>query len=193
MKLYTPKFIEKISKDKEGKEIKTLAAATTLSLYEKISGKQYFYGATIPKDCIEVIDYEGREEEFVKVFKDRAIFDKSREFRFSIEKFLDSYIPQEELLSWDMQYQEALSYKNNPKASYPLITNLCLARYESLENLAVLVDKILEKSNLYKTFSGNLIGQKQRIIDKIENAQSMAELLDCLELSIALPTGESNE
>lgn len=187
MKLYTPKIIEKISKDKEGNEIKSLESATSLSLYENINGKEYFYGSTIPKDCVEVSDYEGREEEFVKVFKDRAIFDKSREFRLSIEKILDSYIPQEELLSWDMQYQEALSYKKDPKGDYPLITNLCLSRYWSLEHLPFLVEKILEKSNLYKTISGNLIGQKQRIIDEIEICKTMAELLACLDLKIILP------
>lgn len=188
MKLYTPKFKEEIKKNEKGEEVKTLVPATTLSLYEMIEGKQYFYGQAIPESCEEVVDFEGKEEEFVVVFKDRAMFEKSKEFRLSIERFLDSYIPQEELLSWDMQYQEALIYKQNPNSEPPLITSLCKARYDSLEPLPTLVDKILEKSMQYKLLSGNLIGQKQAIIDKIENAKSMAELLNFLELSIVLPS-----
>lgn len=188
MKLYTPKFKEEIKKNEKGEEVKTLVPATTLSLYEMIEGKQYFYGQAIPESCEEVVDFEGKEEEFVAVFKDRAMFEKSKEFRLSIERFLDSYIPQEELLSWDMQYQEALSYKQNAKSETPLITAICKARYGTLDNLEVLVEKILEKSMQYKLLSGNLIGQKQAIIDKIENAKSMAELLNFLELSIVLPS-----
>lgn len=188
MKLYTPKFKEEIKKNEKGEEVKTLVPATTLSLYEMIEGKQYFYGQAIPESCEEVVDFEGKEEEFVAVFKDRAMFEKSKEFRLSIERFLDSYIPQEELLSWDMQYQEALSYKQNPNSEVPLITAICKARYGTLDNLEVLVEKILEKSMQYKLLSGNLIGQKQAIIDKIENAKSMAELLNFLELSIVLPS-----
>lgn len=188
MKLYTPKFKEEIKKNEKGEEVKTLVPATTLSLYEMIEGKQYFYGQAIPDSCEEVVDFKGKEEEFVAVFKDRAIFEKSKEFRLSIERFLDSYIPQEELLSWDMQYQEALSYKQNTKSETPLITAICKARYGTLDNLEVLVEKILEKSMQYKLLSGNLIGQKQAIIDKIENAKSMAELLNFLELSIVLPS-----
>lgn len=196
MKLYTPKFKEEIKKNEKGEEVKTLIPATTLSLYEIVEGKQYFYGKTIPESCEEVVDFKGKEEEFVKVFKDRAMFEKSKEFRLVIERFLDSYIPQEELLSWDMQYQEALSYKQNPNSELPLITSLCKARYDSLEPLPALVDKILEKSMQYKLLSGNLIGQKQRIIDEIEGAKTMATLLVCLSKSIAIPStpeGKANE
>lgn len=187
MKLYTPKFKEEIKKDEKGEEVKSLVPATILRLYEIIDNKQYFYGEAIPADCEEVVDYEGKEEEFVAVFKDRAMFEKSKEFRLTIERFLDSYIPQEELLSWDMQYQEALAYKQNPKTEVPLITAICQARYGTLDNLEILVDKILEKSMQYKLLSGNLIGQKQRIIDEIEGAKTMAELLECLSKSISLP------
>lgn len=188
MKLYTPKFKEEIKKDEKGEETKSLVPATTLSLYEMVGNKQYFYGEAIPVSCEEVVDYEGKEEEFVAVFKDRAMFEKSKEFRLTIERFLDSYIPQEELLSWDMQYQEALAYKQNPKSETTLITAICQARYGTLDNLEILVDKILEKSMQYKLLSGNLIGQKQRIIDEIEGAKTMAELLSYLELNITLPS-----
>lgn len=188
MKLYTPKFKEQITQDEEGKEIKTLGFAKSLNLYENIDGKQYFYGEEIPDDCIEVKDYEGKEEEFVRVFKDRAIFEKNKEFRLVIENILDSYIPQEELLSWDMQYQEATSYKQNPKSDTPLLTSLCLARYKDLLMLGILADKVLEKSYQYKIISGTLIGQKQGIIDKIENATTMHELLELLKEKITLPS-----
>lgn len=185
MKLYTPKLKEQLE-TKDGKEVTTLLPATKLNLYETIDNKQYFYGKTIPDGCEEVVTFDGKEGEFLRVFKDRAMFEKSKEFRLIIDKFLDSYIPQEELLSWDMQFQEALSYKENPKKATPLITALCKARYGGLDNLGVLVDKILEKSHQYKILSGSLIGQKQRIIDEIENAKTMAEILALLDESIVV-------
>lgn len=187
MILYTAK-INKKKNIKEGKEVEIETPLVSLELYEIVGGKTYYYGKTLPPNCEEVKEFGDQEEEFLRVFKDRGLFDKSRELSVLISAHLDDYIPQEELLSWDMQANEAKEFQADKDGKtpetllkeYPLIANLCIARFGGLEKLEILATKILEKSLIYKTISGNLIGQKQRIQDAILDSKTMEELLKAL-------------
>ncbi|PAF51997.1 hypothetical protein [Helicobacter sp. 13S00477-4] len=191
MKLYTSKIGKKTIKNNQFQDIEIQSPLVDLDLYEMIENKKYFYALEIPRDCEEVVDFMGREEEFLKVFKDRGLYELNRDFKERLKPYLDSYIPEVEMISWAMQEAEAKLYdpslsRDELFSQLPLISNLCFYRYGSLENLPTLVSKILEKSKSYSTLSGILIGQKQAIADKIEGCKSMIELMSALDLQIEI-------
>ncbi|QHD49153.1 hypothetical protein [Vreelandella aquamarina] len=69
--------------------------------------------------------------------------------------------PDYEQLSWERQEREAL------EGGGPLIESIANAR--GLE-LSELIDRILEKSNLYQQAAGNVIGKRQALEDRIAAA-----------------------
>lgn len=79
--------------------------------------------------------------------------------------------PDYEQLSWERQEREAL------EGGGPLIESIATAR--GLE-ISELIDRILEKSNLYQQAAGNVIGKRQALEDQIA-AALVAEDRDALE------------
>lgn len=85
---------------------------------------------------------------------------------------LEEY-PEIEKNSFTIQKQEALSFKQNPEAPCPVLKGIADAR--GME-LAVLVDKVLQKSQIFETVTGKIAGSRQAIMDKIEKAKTHEEL-----------------
>lgn len=94
--------------------------------------------------------------------------------------------PESEVLTFDQQVKEAALYELNPEIStseIPLISGIASARGLSLEEL---VPKINAKHMTYALLSGNLIGQRQAIEDRIEAATTIDEVL-AIDTTINIP------
>lgn len=94
--------------------------------------------------------------------------------------------PESEVLTFDQQVKEAALYQLNPEISaieIPLISGIASARGISLEEL---VPKINKKHMSYALLSGNLIGQRQAIEDKIDAATTIDEVL-AIDTTITIP------
>ncbi len=78
--------------------------------------------------------------------------------------------------TWHVQQREAEAYLADSTATMPMITALASAR-----GIAVpaLVDKIMENVNLFRTASGQILGQQQAKLDSVAN-------LTCFEDMVAL-------
>ncbi|EIF32521.1 hypothetical protein BCh11DRAFT_00249 [Burkholderia sp. Ch1-1] len=72
--------------------------------------------------------------------------------------------PQDEVLSWTQQMNEANAYKADASASTPLLTALATARGITLADLA---QRVISKAAAYTALSGAIIGRRQAIEDSI--------------------------
>ena len=88
-----------------------------------------------------------------------------------------------EMATWDQQYSEALAYKADPTADVPLLASMCVARGVSIATLA---DRVIANRNAWVSLTGNVIGQRQRIVDQISAAETVEEVL-AVDLTITLP------
>ena len=94
------------------------------------------------------------------------------------------YIPNDELLTWNLQEAEAKAFSANAQAATPLLSTLAKAR--GLE-LGALCSKVLEKSTLYSQAVALLVGNRQALQDKIEAATTQKEL-DAIKYVSPLPS-----
>lgn len=83
--------------------------------------------------------------------------------------------PQAEIDSFYRQEKEALTKKNNPNAETPMLSSIALSRGVSLD---VLVDKVLEKAELFASIMGGIIGQRQKFEDRALSAETLEQLTD---------------
>lgn len=83
--------------------------------------------------------------------------------------------PDYEISSWGKQEDEARSFADTAttKNPTPLIDNLAAARGISKELLA---SKIIQKADLYSSYSGRTIGKRQRLEAEIDAATSKTAL-----------------
>lgn len=88
-----------------------------------------------------------------------------------------------EMATWDQQYSEALAYKANPTADVPLLASMCVARGMSIATLA---DRVVANRNAWVALTGNVIGQRQRIVDQISAAETVEAVL-AVDVTITLP------
>lgn len=88
-----------------------------------------------------------------------------------------------EMATWDQQYSEALAYKANPTADVPLLASMCVARGVSI---AALADRVVANRNAWVALTGNVIGQRQRIVDQISAAETV-EAVMAVDMTITLP------
>lgn len=82
----------------------------------------------------------------------------SIKYRNQAESMLTGY-EQYERDTFNVQEAEAKAYKADSEANVPMITAIAVARGVDVD---VLVDKILTKSDLFKTVIGSMIGAKQK-------------------------------
>lgn len=83
--------------------------------------------------------------------------------------------PQAEIDSFYRQEKEALTKKANPHAETPMLSSIALSRGVSLD---VLVDKVLEKAELFASIMGEIIGQRQKFEDRALSAETLEQLTD---------------
>lgn len=79
-----------------------------------------------------------------------------------------------EMLSWSLQESEARAYKESKDINQAFFISQ-LAKSRNID-IDLLVDKILEKSELYKKGLSNLLGYKQAIDTQIQNATTLEEV-----------------
>lgn len=95
--------------------------------------------------------------------------------------------PQTEIDSFYRQEAEALAYRKNPSAPTPMLHQIAQSRQVPF---ALLVEKVLEKSNAFAYAIGGVIGMRQGFEDRILAAQNQDELeqiekeVDAWQLSI---------
>ncbi|MFZ7175488.1 hypothetical protein ACLSYX_11880, partial [[Pasteurella] aerogenes] len=95
--------------------------------------------------------------------------------------------PQTEIDSFYRQEAEALAYRKNPSAPTPMLHQIAQSRQVPF---ALLVEKVLEKSNAFAYAIGGVIGMRQGFEDRILASQNQDELeqiekeVDAWQLSI---------
>lgn len=85
--------------------------------------------------------------------------------------------------TWDQQYAEAVALMADPAASVPLIAALAQARGM---DVGVLAQRIIRNRETWSVLTGNVIGQRLAIVDKINAATTVEEVM-AVDISISLP------
>lgn len=88
-----------------------------------------------------------------------------------------------ETATFDQQYAEATAYQASPAAPVPLLASMCVARGISIADLA---GRIVANRAAWVALTGNVIGQRQRITDRIDACQTVAEMM-AVDVTITLP------
>lgn len=82
-------------------------------------------------------------------------------------------VPENEVLTWDIQKLEAEAWQINPEVTTPFINALAEARQI---DRAILLEKVLEKVTAYRNYIGGLTGTRQRLEDLVNAATTKEEL-----------------
>ncbi|MHC1787900.1 hypothetical protein [Solidesulfovibrio sp.] len=88
-----------------------------------------------------------------------------------------------ETATWDQQYAEAVALMADPAALVPLIAALAQARGM---DVAVLAQRIIRNRETWSVLTGAVIGQRLAIVDRINAAETVADVL-AVPMEIALP------
>lgn len=88
-----------------------------------------------------------------------------------------------EMATWDQQFLEAKAYTADPTADVPLLAAMCVARGVSIATLAA---RVIANRNAWVALTGNVIGQRQRIVDQISAAETV-EAVMAVDMTITLP------
>lgn len=99
---------------------------------------------------------------------------------------------QMESLSFELQYEEAMLFKNDPEANVPLLTALANAREKSLEQMANI---IIEGRNNFKTKITELLVRMTEIKLKFKTAATIRDLNRLYEdyFGVAMPENQARE
>ena len=87
--------------------------------------------------------------------------------------YMQGSLTQNEIASFETQKREAENLSENPQAQTPLLSELAKQRNEDIKTLA---QKVLTKNALYTERLAKLLGYKQSLIKRVENAQTRNEL-----------------
>lgn len=82
-----------------------------------------------------------------------------------------------EAKTWDTQLTEAEAFTANPLADTPLINNLAVGRGITKADL---VGKIMENANLFRMASGAILGQQQKLLDRLSTEAPKTVLTDTI-------------
>ncbi|HEF3296712.1 TPA: hypothetical protein R9A41_001480 [Campylobacter jejuni] len=108
--------------------------------------------------------------------KEIKLIEINKAYENAIIAVQTEYIPQTEMLSFEIQERESLAYKNSnyqDTSLCPFMQAIATARGMDLRTLC---DKAIEKATLYRQASGALIGKRQGLQDRVELVQSLDEL-----------------
>ncbi|WP_104695753.1 hypothetical protein [Helicobacter salomonis] len=95
-------------------------------------------------------------------------------FELEVSQLQQEHFPLEEVLSFNLQAQEAQLYLQDPQASTPFLEELAQARGE---DKGVLASKILDKHQAHAKKLATLLGHRHQLRDRIEKARSFEEVL----------------
>lgn len=98
-------------------------------------------------------------------------------------KQLSAGYPERETISWSVQEREARSWLADNLALTPLVDAIAAARGVPKN---ILVDKIIEKADLFALASGTILGMRQAKEAQVE-ASSTIEDLKLIDTSVSLP------
>lgn len=95
-------------------------------------------------------------------------------FDSEVSELQGEYVPKEEVLTYNLQLQEAKDYKeHNDLQRVPFLKALS----ESREiDISVLSDKIIEKNQNYTTKLATIMGYRAKLKAQLERAESLAEV-----------------
>ncbi|WP_163534087.1 hypothetical protein [Helicobacter suis] len=102
-------------------------------------------------------------------------------FELEVARVQKEYIPLDEVLTYELQYQEALA---GISADTPFINELAKVKGE---DRADLINKIKTKHEAYTTKLATLLGLKAKAVKQIENASNFEEVL---KINYSAPTEE---
>lgn len=104
--------------------------------------------------------YSSDEEQLegITVLKRMEEGSNERTFKGKV-KLLKEGFTDEEILSWDAQKSEALSYTNDNTVSVPLLETMSEIRGITVEEM---VQKVLDRVNIYNVQYGTLLGSYQK-------------------------------
>lgn len=117
---------------------------------------------------------QDKQAEFFNQKKEALI----RKIANKTDRLKDSILvgyPQAEIDSFYRQEKEALTKKDNQNAETPMLSSIALSRGVSLDDL---VDKVLEKAELFASIMGGIIGQRQKFEDRTLGAETLEQLTD---------------
>lgn len=149
--------------------------------YYKIEDNKFETLNEIPENGIEIT-----KEEFlldnnlpdITDFKNILISSINEVFEKKLQEKLGELIPKSEMASWSEQRTEAdllLKSKTIDNTNYPILNAIATNRNI---NIKVLAEKVIEKSNIYKQLSGELIGKRQNYIKIVEDALTKESLFN---------------
>lgn len=81
--------------------------------------------------------------------------------------------PQAELLTFDKQEAEARAYLIDPTTATPLLSALATGRGISLDELVL---RVIAKANAFAVTSGQIIGQRQALEDRLDAAETIEDV-----------------
>ena len=92
-------------------------------------------------------------------------------FDSEVSEMQGEYVPKEEVLSYNLQLQEAKEYKQHQDINQvPFLKALCESREVDID---VLSDKIIEKNQNYTTKLATIMGYKAKLKAELEKADSL--------------------
>ncbi|WP_104637803.1 hypothetical protein [Helicobacter felis] len=105
--------------------------------------------------------------------KERQLDFLNDDFTMEVQRVQREYIPLEEVLTFELQRQEALSLEQGGPT--PFLDQLAQTRGEKKE---VLARKILKKHTEYMQSLAFLVGKRHKLRNQIEESQSAQEIID---------------
>lgn len=105
--------------------------------------------------------------------KERQLDFLNDDFTMEVQRVQREYIPLEEVLTFELQRQEALSLKEGGPT--PFLDQLAQTRGEKKE---VLARKILKKHSEYMQSLAFLVGKRHKLRNQIEESQSAQEIIN---------------
>ncbi|WP_199764521.1 hypothetical protein [Helicobacter bizzozeronii] len=140
--------------------------ADQLHIMELPQGEEWQYAIGLElSDTGELVPLE------LEQIKERQLDFINAAFEAQMQSVQEEYIPLDEVLTFELQRQEA----SNLEGDTPFLDQLAQARGEDRK---VLASKILKKHNDYMQQLATLLGKRHRLRDQVQNATSAQEVFN---------------
>ncbi|MBZ7949699.1 hypothetical protein [Campylobacter molothri] len=117
-----------------------------------------------------------QDNELLIEMKNLKLIKINQSYEISISQVQKEYIPVTEMLTFETQERESLEYKKNGYSDDNVCPTMKAISISRGMNLKDLCDKAILKATLYRQAIGGLIGKRQGLQDKIEQAKTLEEL-----------------
>ncbi|CRF48102.1 hypothetical protein HHE02_14120 [Helicobacter heilmannii] len=138
-----------------------------LKLIELQKGKEKFYGvgSVVVNGVLQPLDLATAKRKGLEELN--AVFDEKA------AQMQEDFTPFEEVLTYELQYQEAQEFNQDNTAPTPFLDTLSQSRGEDKK---ALVSKILQKHQDYTLELAKLMGKRHKLRDKIQQAKNLETL-----------------